>query len=154
MALDVMRLDVQGLKNLMANAKRIGNHEVYNQAFDRLCTIKPEATMNGELSSDPIVLECWRAIHAAEQIKTEINKKTTLLNRTRQKISRDGIIETMQSLALKKNPSDGFSILVEAGMPHLVFEYIIVKHPERFSSEAVIASQRRLAQHGIELKND
>lgn len=151
MALDVNTLDAGQLRNLMANAKRLGNDEMYAKAFARLCAILPGSASDGSVMGDVISQKFWQAVHAAEQVKTEINGKTTRLTRTRQKVERDGIIVTMESLAMKPQPSDGFTVLVNHGLPHLVFEHIIAEHPDRFSPAAVDASRRRLTEHKIEL---
>ena len=151
MPLDVGKLNAEELRNLMANAKRLGDESMYASAFAQLCRVLPNGASDGTLSDDVLVQKFWKAVHAAEQIKTDQNGKTTRLSRTRQKVAKDGIIVTMESLALKPKPSDGFAILLGHNLPELVFEHIIAEHPARFSETAVIAARQRLTAHGIPL---
>ncbi|WP_143324130.1 hypothetical protein [Caulobacter sp. X] len=150
MPLDLEKLDAEKLRNLMANARRLGDETLYAQAFARLCAILPNGGSE-DLLDDVLVQKFWKAVHAAEQIKSEQNGKTTRLSRTRQKVAKDGVVATMESMALKPKPSDGFTILVDYSLPHLVFEYIIAEHPDRFSAEARSAAHKRLRDFGISL---
>ena len=53
-----------------------------------------------------------------------------------------------------KELSNGFTLLVEAGLPELTGEYLVVKYRTRFPPEAVAAASRRLSKHGIQLPSD
>ena len=143
------KLSAPELRGLMANALRLSNTEVYAAAFARLCELSPDANLSASDMQDPLVLRFWQAVTAAEQVRTQANGKTTRLQRTRNKAAEKGVTITMADLALKPEPSDGFGYLVEAGLPHLVFEYVIAEMPNRFDATVVDAAKARLDAHGI-----
>ena len=150
MALDIAKLSADKLRTLIKNADAKGEKELSAKAFKQLCAIQPAAAVDDGLpADDPIRIAFWRAVHAAEEIRTQANGRTTRLARTREKAKRDGIIATMEAMALKSQPSEGFSILVDGGHPEFVFEHIIATHPERFSKPAIEAARLRLAKHEL-----
>ena len=137
------------LRGLMANAQRLKNPQVYAEAFDWLCRKAPNADQSIADMNGPLTQRFWQAVTAAEQVRTEANGKTTRLQRTRNKAASQGIIVTMADLAMKDKPSEGFHYLLEAGLSHLVFEYVIAEMPDRFEALAVSAAHRRLDEFGI-----
>lgn len=152
MALDLEKMTPQQLRTLIQNADQRGAAELSASAFKQLCKIQPGVETNDGLAADdPVRIEFWRAINAAEELRTRANGKTTRLSRTRQKAGREGIVATMEAMALKAAPSEGFRILIEGGHPEFVFEHIIARHPNRFSGSAVKAAHARLVDHGIRL---
>jgi hypothetical protein len=72
--------DKDKLENLMANAKRLGRHDVYQDAFRQLCRAE------GRNIADPLESEFASVMRALEQALTEEAGKTKRLNRTRQKL--------------------------------------------------------------------
>ncbi|SDW77923.1 hypothetical protein SAMN05444336_102325 [Albimonas donghaensis] len=134
--------DPERLRTIMANAKARAAPDVERAAFLRLCHVQP--------SADPGTMEhdVWRSIHALEEMLRAERGRTTLLSRTRQKIKRDGEAKACADLTLKATPSDGFAMLVDRGHPDLLFEAVVLRHPERFTSEVADAARTRLA--GIE----
>ena len=151
MPVNLATLDAAQLRTYMQNARRLKNDEAYNQAFAALCILSPGAIEDGSIMDDPIVQRFWQAVTAAEQIKTEANGRTTRLSRTRQKASKDGVIATMEAMACKPQPSEGFHILRDGGFPQFVFEYIIAEYPARFSPVATAAAKARLDEFDIAL---
>ena len=151
MEIDYEKLSADELRGLMANARRLKSDDVYRGAFAQLCKLAPNADGQVDDLNDPLVQRFWQAVTAAEQIRTEANGKTNRLQRTRNKAAKEGVVATMEALALKPEPSDGFHYLVDEGLPHLVFEYVILETPSRFSEAAVEASRRRLNKHHIPL---
>jgi hypothetical protein len=139
--------DPKQLRNLMDNAKRLGRQDVYAAALQRLCEVLPGSNQTD--APDPIMQRFWKAVHAAEELKTELNGRTTRLSRTRQKLARDGVITTMEDLALKPKPGERFMLLVGHGLSELVFEYIILDYPSAFSACAVDAARKRLLEYGV-----
>lgn len=77
--------------------------------------------------------------------------KTTRLGRTRPKIARVGELETIKDLIMRKDPSEGFFMLLERQMPELTFEAVALRHPERFERSVLDAAEERLRSAGIDL---
>ncbi len=144
MAYDVSRLSTaKDARAYLDNVRRLGRTDLYAEAFRRLCELE------GQDHGDPLVVDFWRAIAAAEQVLREQRGKTVRLARTRQKINRVGVHRTVEDLALSKKPSDGFAILTEAGLGDLTAEYLVLKYESRFSAEAVTVARARLQEGGI-----
>lgn len=130
---------------MIANAKRVGSSVVEKAAFRKLCLVQSKADI-GTLEHD-----VWQSIHALEQMLLEERGKTVRLNRTRQKIDRDGEAKTVADLALRKVSSDGYFELVKRGLPELLFESIVLRHPNRFEEPVRTAAMRRLEIMGSKI---
>jgi hypothetical protein len=131
------------LRNWMANARRNGREDVYQDAFRQLCRIE------GRDLDDPLSAEFAAVMSALEEALTQEAGKTKRLNRTRQKLNRVGVRQTLSDLALKSQPSLGFLKLVEFGMADMSAEALVLKYQGEFSEEAVEAARRRLEQFSI-----
>ena len=89
-------------------------------------------------------------MRALEEALTEEAGKTKRLNRTRQKLNRVGVRQTLADLALKPQPSLGFLKLVEFGMAaEMSAEALILKYKDEFDPAVVDAAKKRLAEHQI-----
>ena len=147
--IDLTKLDAKQLRTLMKNARDREREDVRDLAFRQLCAIGGANVEIDLAPDDPLARRYWEALTAAEELKTEERGRTTRLQRTRNKMAKVGIVQTMSDLALKSPPSDGFHILVDGGMPQLVFEYVIVEFPDRFPADVVAASRARLIEYEI-----
>jgi hypothetical protein len=144
MAYDVSRLTtVSDAKGYLDNVRRLGRDDLYPDAFRRL------VHLTGQPDDDPLVLDFWRAIAAAEEVLRQERGKTIRLARTRQKIARVGVHQTVADLAMAKTASDGFAILTQAGLGDLTAEYLVVKHADRFGEDVIAAARTRLVDSGI-----
>lgn len=90
----------------------------------------------------------WQSVYALEDTLKAERGKTTLLSRTRQKITRDGELKTVSDLVTGKE-SAGFSMLIERDMPELTFEFVALRHAGRFSQIVLDAARKRLCDAGI-----
>lgn len=138
--------DPQKLRNFIANARRQGALEVEQAAFERLCYVQPSA------KPGTVEHEIWQSIHALEEMLSGERGKTVRLNRTRQKIAREGELKTAADLTLKPNASDGFRFLIEFGFPNLTFEAVTLRHPDLFSNDVLAAARNRLANTDVVAK--
>ena len=90
--------------------------------------------------------ELWKALYAYEEILTKKNHRRTLAGRTRQMITRYGIIGTAERAVNRKIEAMGYKVLVEMGMQDLTFESVITKFPESFNQDIVRLCKERLAE--------
>jgi hypothetical protein len=100
--------DKEKLRNWMANAKRLGRDDVYQSAFRQLCRAE------GRNINDPLEAEFAAVMRALEEALTEESGRTKRLSRTRQKLSRVGVRQTLADLALAKR---GKAVRIEGLRP-------------------------------------
>lgn len=136
-------LDKSRLRNWMKNAKRLGREDVYRDALRQLCRLE------GQNIDDPLEAEFAVVMRALEEALTEEAGKTKRLSRTRQKLSRVGVRQTLSDLALSPKPSTGFLKLLEFGMADMSAESLVLKHQNMFDPVVVSAARRRLDEFGI-----
>ena len=135
--------DPQQLRTMIANAKARGEEDVALAAFRRLLMVSPSEAP-GTVEHD-----MWQTIFAFEHLLKEERGKTTLLARTRQKINRVGVIETLKDWAAAKQETEGFRMLLERGLPELTGEAIVLRHPQLFPRAAVDAARARLSAAAV-----
>ena len=136
------------LRNWMANAKRLGRDDVYQGALRQL------RHFEGRNIDDPLEAEFASVMRALEEALTEESGRTKRLNRTRQKLGRVGVRQTLIDLALKPKPSLGFKKLLEFNMADMSAEALILKYREEFDEDVVAAADRRLREHGVEIPSN
>lgn len=132
--------DANSLRQMIANARRGRNQTLVEAAFKRLITILP-AEQPGTLEHD-----FWKTIHAFEEILSAERGKTTRLSRTRQKVARVGVVQTLIDWALDTAPTEGFDMLKKRQLLDLSGEAVILRHPDCFSPDVRQAAQNRLNQ--------
>jgi hypothetical protein len=130
-------------RNLMANAQRRGRHDVYQAAFRRL------GQLEGRNHDDPVIGQFWVAVAAVEEVLRQKHGKAQKANYTRRKAAAVGEIVCLIDWALKKHETEGFKMLVEAGLGDQTGEYVVVRNPDRFPHEAVAAARQRLVDHHV-----
>ncbi len=136
--------DRDKLRNWMINAKRHNRDDVYQAAFRQLCRIE------GRDIDDPLEAEFAIVMRALEEALTAESGVTKRLNRTRQKLNRVGVRQTLADLAQKSSPSTGFLKLVEFGMAReLSAEALVLKYASEFDPAVVEAAKKRLAEYGV-----
>ena len=128
------------LRQWIVNAQRLGSKEVEDAAFRRLIEVSP-ADEPGTVEHD-----LWRTVAAFEHLLTQERKKTTRLSRTRQKLARVGVVQTLTDWASDTKQTDGFNMLIERGMPELTGEAIVLRHADRFPDTVTTAARERLGR--------
>ena len=136
--------DPAKLRTLRGNAQRLGVPEVEEAAFRRLVEMLPEEAP-GSIEHD-----FWKTIHAFEEILRDERGKTVRLSRTRQKIDRVGVMQTLIDFAVSKAPTDGFNMLIERGLPELTGEALVLKHASHFEPAVLEAARSRLEGAGVD----
>jgi hypothetical protein len=137
--------DATKLRNLMANAKKLGRDDVY---FD---AVRQIARIEGQNIADPLEADFAITMKALEEALTAESGQTKRLNRTRQKLKRAGVKQTLADLAVSPTPSLGFMKLVEFKMGDMSAEALILRYKSEFDDETVGAARKRLEEHGVEL---
>jgi len=130
----------------MARAKTRGLDDVYKAAFRRYCALV--GNENDDLN-DPLVRDFYETLGAYEQLLTEKNGSTTTASRTRQKIANKGVHQSLIEWTRGKVETNGFVLLVEAGLPEFTGEYLVTKYADRFPDDVVKLAQDRLSKHHI-----
>ncbi len=123
--------DAAEVRQLMANAKRLGNMEVFWKAFRRVCEIE------GSKFEDPLERDFYSTLAAYEEILSEKHGRKVLASRTRQKLKNKGYIACLEDWARNAKRTEGFSTLVQTGHLELTGEYLVLKYPQHFSKKAV-----------------
>lgn len=137
--------DARLLRQFRENAQKLGAPEVADAAFRRLLEILPEEAP-GSIEHD-----FWMTIHAFEEVLRDERGKTVRLSRTRQKIARVGVKQTLIDFAMSKAPTEGFDMLIERDLPELTGEALILKHGESFDPKVRAAAKQRLANAGVDI---
>lgn len=133
---------------VMQRAREKGLDEVYQLVFRRYCELV--GTANDD-PADPLVADFYKTLAAYEQLLTEKNGSTTVASRTRQKIANKGVFVSLIEWTRGKAETNGFTLLVEKGLPEYTGEYLVARYAERFPEDVVALAHERLRKHGISL---
>jgi hypothetical protein len=135
-------------RNLMANAQKLGRHDVYQAAFRRLGEIEGKSRDD----DDPVVRAFWLAIAAVEEVLRQKHGRAVKAAYTRRKVANVGEVACLIDWAMKKEGTEGFSMLVAAGLGDQTGEFVVVSYPDRFPPDVVAAARKRLIEHGVILE--
>jgi len=133
--------DKNALAKLMANAKRLGNTTVYQEAFRRRCELE------GVDVVDPLHARFMEVLAAYEAMLEEKHGRRQPAGRTRQKMATSGIEKCLIDWATDPSESDAFRLLSERGMLELTGEFVVTQFPERFEPHVVEAARARLERY-------
>jgi hypothetical protein len=136
--------DPKKLRKMADNAKNADNGIVREAALRKLYEVSPSA------QAGTLEHAVWQSIYALEDALTEERGRTTRLARTRQKIAREGELKTVADLVTKA-PSEGYRMLIERGWPELTFEFVAIRHSDRFEPHILEAATGRLNESGVQL---
>ncbi len=139
--------DPERLRTWIKNARERKEAGIADAAFRRLISLVP--------SEQPGTVEYdfWQTVLAFEQVLSEERGRTTRLARTRQKVGRVGVIETLKDWALSDKKTDGFEMLLDRGMPDLTGEAIVLRHPGVFDENIQTAARKRLIEAGVDVSS-
>ena len=132
------------IRALMANAQRLSAPDVYDAAFRRLAEVQAEGDP-GSAERD-----MWSAINAIEELKRADAGRTIRLSYLRRDIEKFGMVPAMDKLVSKPGPSERFEELIARDFPELTAEAVVMRHPARFSADALARSTERLEGAGID----
>lgn len=130
--------DPTKLRNLMANAERIGVPLVRDAAFRRLAMIQTDGEP-GSIEHDTL-----QTIFAYEQLVREELGKAKRLTRTRTKLTKSGAATALADFPKATEAYSAFETLRARGMEDLTSEAVILRNPDAFDQATRDAAQSRL----------
>ena len=136
--------DVDTVRRLMANAKRLGNEEVTSACRIRIYEL------SGSDTTDPLERRLWQAVAAYEETLREKQGRKQPAAYTRRNIEAKGAVQTLTDWALEPKVTPGFEALVASGAARFTGEHIVVDFADRFPPAAVEAARRKLLAHGVQ----
>lgn len=136
--------DPDGLRNMMANATRLGVEQVREAAFRRLAAVQSDG------AEGTVENAVWQMIHAVEQIKREAAGKTIRLSYLRRDIEKVGEAAAIGKIVAKPGPSERFDELMARALPGYTAEAIVLSHPDDFDDETRAAATARLTEAGVD----
>ena len=139
---------IQDCRTVMQRARDQSLPEIYSAVFRRLCELEGSAHDD---PNDPLVRDFFQTLAAYEQLLTEKNGRTTSAARTRQKIGNKGILQSLVDWTRGNVETEGFKLLVAAGLPEYTGEYLVLQYPDRFPKDVVALARNRLETHKIKL---
>ena len=135
--------DPEKLRRIMKNSRERDAGALADAALRKLVSVLPSERPG------TVEFDFWRTIHSFEHVLTEERCRTTRLSRTRQKVQRVGVVQTLIDWAVDSKQTDGFRMLLERDMPELTGEAIILRHPDKFEHHIVSAAHARLEAAGV-----
>ncbi len=146
---DVTKLaSLADCRTVMRRARERNLPNVYEAVFRRMCQLVGSANDDPD---DPLVRDFYETLAAYEQLLTEKNNKTTPASRTRQKIANKGVHQSLIEWTRGKAETNGFKLLLDAGLPEYTGEYLVLRYGDRFPAEIVEMARNRLTSHQISL---
>lgn len=124
------------------NVEERGKPELAKEARRR--AVELQAAAYGATSR--VELEALEAVYAYQKAQTRLKGKKFYAARTWPMIRERGVIAAVERIVTREEPAEGYRVLVDMGMADKAFEAVVLRHPEAFSAEAVVASQKRLEQ--------
>ncbi|CTQ48780.1 hypothetical protein [Jannaschia donghaensis] len=134
--------DVDKLRNLMANADRMGVPPVRDAALRRLALVQTDDTTDVE----PGTLEhdTFQTIFAYEQLVREELGKAKRLTRTRMKMTKSGAANALTDFPTATADYTAFDTLIARGLQDMTSEAVILRHPDGFDDATRDAATARL----------
>lgn len=129
------------LRNLMANAERMGVGAVGEAAFRRLALVQAE---EGDAEPGSLEHDLWQTIFAYEQLQREARGRAVRLTKTRTKLTKSGPVKALESFAEATEETGGFATLTGRGWSDLTGEAVILRHPDAFDAATRDAAAARL----------
>jgi hypothetical protein len=124
--------------------------DVYAAVFRRMCQL---VGSENDDPDDPLVRDFHETLAAYEQLLTEKNGRNTIATRTRQKLENKGVHLSLVEWTRGKIETNGFTLLIDAGMPEYIGEYLVTRHAARFPLDVVQLARERLVSHDVRLPN-
>lgn len=131
---------LKDLRSFMINAKKAGRMDLYWDAFKRICVLQAKS------DRVPVVADFWVAIAAVEELLFIKHGRRLKAQRTRNKVQKVGEMQCLIDWVMRPTETEGFHMLVDAGLVDLTGEAIVVKHANSFDPDVVFAAEARLQE--------
>ena len=118
--------------------------ELAQAARRRAVELRADARAMALGLNDPVELEALQAIYAYEEVLSKKNGRRTSAGRTWPMVKQHGIIRAVERAVNRRTDASGYLALAEMKMQDITFEAVVLRHPRRFSAEAVRRSAERL----------
>ncbi|HEY4995311.1 MAG TPA: hypothetical protein VII21_03350, partial [Aestuariivirga sp.] len=105
---------------VLKRAREQNKQDFYTAVFQRMCEL---VGFENDDPNDPLVHDFFETLAAYEQLLTEKNGRNTAASRTRQKIANKGVHQSLVEWTRGHSVTNGFTLLVESGMPQFTGEY-------------------------------
>ena len=149
---DVSKLKTRDdCRTVLKRARERDLPDVYKAVFRRLCEIEGSVY---EDPDDPLIRDFYETLAAYEQLLTEKNGRNTPAQRTRRKIANKGVHQSLIEWTRGNVETNGFKLLIGAGLPEYTGEYLVARYSSRFPPDVVILARERLAKHEIPLPSE
>ena len=135
---------------VLDRARAQKRNDVYAAVFHRMCQL---VGSENDDPDDPLVRDFYETLAAYEQLLTEKNGRNTIATRTRQKLENKGVHLSLVEWTRGKIETNGFTLLIDAGMPEYTGEYLVTRYATRFPPDVVQLARERLASHDVRLPN-
>ena len=146
---DVTKLkSVDDCRTVMKRARAQGRQDVYAAEFRRMCQLVGSKIDD---PTDPLVRDFFETLAAYEQLLTEKNGRRQPAHRTRQKVANKGVHQSLIEWTRASAETEGFKLLVQAGLPEFTGEYLVVRYASRFPDDVVNLAKARLISNNIVL---
>ena len=139
---------VADCRRVMARAKQQGREDIYMRVFKRQSELVGH---ENDDPNDPLIHRFHETLAAYEQLLSEKNHSNTPATRTRQKLANKGVYQSLIGWTRGKVETNGFKLLVEAGLPEYTGEYLVAQYADRFPPDVVELARERLRRHEIAL---
>lgn len=90
-------------------------------------------------------LEC---VYALDEVATQRNGRRTRASRTWQSIARHGVLETVERVLGRPNPTAGYIELMDLNLQDFTFEAVVLKYPSLFKPETLERARTRVEERG------
>lgn len=139
---------VQQAQNLIRNAQSKGRADIVKAAERRLFELQGRSHDDPD---DPLTRAVWEMIHAYENIVLKAKHgRAQAAARTRQFVRKNGAYEALLQWARRRNPTEGFNALVDAGHADITAEYMVaITYASRFPEDAKENALERLRGAGV-----
>ncbi|WP_322054462.1 hypothetical protein [Paraburkholderia bannensis] len=95
-------------------------------------------------ASSPVLRDIWEAVYAYEEVLYLRHKRRLRAGHTRRSIALRGAVEAIEEITRRKELTEGFHRMREAGLFDKTFEAVVMRHPTAFSMQAVAAAKEKL----------